>query len=62
MTREKMLMELYRNLWRYPQFEADFQIDWLAAYQILLFEDDSKLPDNVLEMCYEYMIDWFNGG
>lgn len=61
MTREKMLMELYRNLWRNAQFEADFQADWLAAYQIL-FEDDSKLPDNILEMCYTYMIDWFNEG
>lgn len=61
MTREKMLMELYRNLWRNVQFEADFQADWLAACQIL-FEDDSKLPDNILEMCYAYMIDWFNEG
>jgi len=60
MTREKMLMELYRNLWRYPQFEADFQMDWLAACQIL-FEDDSELPDNILKMCYAYMIDWFKG-
>lgn len=61
MTREKMLMELYRNLWRNVQFEADFQADWLVACRIL-FEDDSKLPDNILEMCYKYMIDWFNGG
>ena len=61
MTREEMLMELYRNLWRNVQFEADFQADWLAACQIL-FEDDAELPDNILEMCYAYMIDWFNGG
>ena len=33
-----------------------------GTFSLNLFEDDSKLPDNILEMCYAYMIDWFNEG
>lgn len=45
-------------LWRNAQFEADFQRDWFAVYQIFEENDLYKLDDIVLEMVVEYTKDW----
>jgi hypothetical protein len=41
---------LYYNLWISADFEADFQRDWFAVYQLLQENRFSAIPENILEM------------
>lgn len=47
---------LYYNLWISADFEADFQRDWFAVYQLLQENRFNVIPENVLAMIQI----WFN--
>lgn len=47
---EDFIRTLYYNLWISADFEADFQRDWFAVYQLLQENRFSAIPENVLEM------------
>ncbi len=57
-NRDEWLKLILWLLWRNAQFEADFQRDWFAVYQIFEENDLYKLDDIVLEMVVEYTKDW----
>ena len=57
-NRDEWLKLILWLLWRNAQFEADFQRDWFAVYQIFEENDLYKLDDIVLEMVIEYTKDW----
>ncbi len=47
---EDFIRTLYYNLWISADFEADFQRDWFAVYQLLQENRFSAIPENILEM------------
>lgn len=57
-NRDEWLKLILWLLWRNAQFEADFQRDWFAVYQIFEENDLYRLDDIVLEMVVEYTKDW----
>jgi hypothetical protein len=57
-NRDEWLKLILWLLWRNAQFEADFQRDWFAVYQIFEENDLYRLDDIVLEMVIEYTKDW----
>lgn len=52
---------LYYNLWISADFEADFQRDWFAVYQLLQENRFSEIPENVLEMIKIWFIEYNKG-
>lgn len=52
---------LYYNLWISADFEADFQRDWFAVYQLLQENRFSAIPENVLEMIKIWFIEYNKG-
>lgn len=57
-NRDEWLKLILWLLWRNAQFEADFQRDWFAVYQIFEENDLYRIDDIVLEMVVEYTKDW----
>ena len=57
-NRDEWLKLILWLLWRNAQFEADFQRDWFAVYQIFEENDLYRLDDIVLKMVVEYTKDW----
>jgi hypothetical protein len=54
-----MLMQLYHKLWTSADFESDFERDWKTAYNRMREHGESDcLPPFIVEMCYEYMVEW----
>jgi len=47
---EDFIRTLYYNLWISADFEADFQRDWFAVYQLLQENRFNVIPENVLKM------------
>ena len=62
MSTELMLMQLYHKLWMSADFESDFERDWKTACNKMreCGKDPSCLPPFIVEMCYEYMVEWEN--
>mgnify|MGYP007122124202 CR=1 FL=1 len=52
---------LYYNLWISADFEADFQRDWFAVYQLLQENRFSTIPENVLEMIKIWFVEYNKG-
>lgn len=52
---------LYYNLWISADFEADFQRDWFAVYQLLQENRFSAIPENVLEMIKIWFVEYNKG-
>lgn len=59
---EEKLMKLYWKLWTSANFENDFQKDWRAVYERLQAGDHYSIPPQVVEMCFQYLIDWGKEG
>ena len=60
MNLEEMLMKIYWKLWTSADFESDFQSDWGAVYREMLAGNHYSLPEDVVEMCFQYLQDWEN--
>ena len=62
MSTQFMLMQLYHKLWTSADFESDFERDWKTACEWL--RENGKtypcLPPHIVEMCYDYMVEWEN--
>lgn len=54
---DDFIRTLYYNLWISADFEADFQRDWFAVYQLLQENRFNVIPENVLAMIQI----WFAG-
>lgn len=52
---------LYYNLWISADFEADFQRDWFAVYQLLQENRFSAIPENVLAMIQIWFAEYNKG-
>lgn len=52
---------LYYNLWISADFEADFQRDWFAVYQLLQENRFSAIPESVLEMIKIWFTEYNKG-
>lgn len=62
MSTEFMLMQLYHKLWTSADFESDFERDWKTACNRMREHGEKFdcLPPFIVEMCYEYMVEWEN--
>lgn len=62
MSTEFMLMQLYHKLWTSADFESDFERDWktTCGWMREHGEKYDYLPSLIVEMCYEYMVEWEN--
>ena len=60
MSTEFMLMQLYHKLWTSADFESDFERDWKTACNKMREHGENCLPPFIVEMCYEYMVEWEN--
>ena len=47
---DDFIRTLYYNLWISADFEADFQRDWFAVYQLLQENRFNAIPENILKM------------
>ena len=52
------LAEIYKMLWLSEDFEADFSEDWNYVYKHLGRDKQSELNEGIIDMCYEYLINW----
>jgi hypothetical protein len=55
---EEMLMKLYWKMWTSADFESDFQSDWRAVYERMQLGDHYNIPSVVVEMCFQYLVEW----
>lgn len=62
MSTELMLIQLYHKLWTSADFESDFERDWKTACNRMreCGEKIACVPPFIVEMCYEYMVEWEN--
>lgn len=58
---EDFIRTLYYNLWISADFEADFQRDWFAVYQLLQENRFSAIPENVLAMIQIWFTEYNKG-
>ena len=58
---DDFIRTLYYNLWISADFEADFQRDWFAVYQLLQENRFSAIPENVLEMIKIWFVEYNKG-
>ena len=58
---DDFIRTLYYNLWISADFEADFQRDWFAVYQLLQENRFSAIPENVLAMIQIWFAEYNKG-
>lgn len=56
--KHEILMKLYWKMWTSADFACDFQEDWFAVYQLMEEGHHYSIPDEVLEMCFQYLQHW----
>lgn len=55
--RDVIIKTLYWGMWTSADFEELFRRDWFATYQMLKEGEEDKVPDFVLAMIRQWVLD-----
>lgn len=58
MTNKDKFYEIFKAMALSQDFRNDFMTDWGYVWKRIEEGDEENLPDVVIDMCYNYTMDW----